>query len=258
MSDYERMDINELTRVLLAAEHRPDVQRAALSALSRREPLQRNSRLVLVMEHVVRFPDRYDQDLMTMVIDLLATDPTPYATSAMLDLLPGIVAPLLEGGTALKPAFREYFYQALNTRRRKEDLAVWGEVLPRLDIKTLVGVLADPASRSLELLQPLKLLDQLSEPLRTRGLMYAISAASRAGAPLERITAAARRLRAAHYRAEFEKGLAQLEAQWEEAARAKDKEQKRALEAALHIVDTRRRSLGEVLRGRRPWMSRVD
>ncbi len=258
MTNYERMDINELTKVLLAAEHRPDVQRAALSALSRRDPLQRNSRLVLVMEHIIRYPDRYDQDVMTTVIDILATDPTPYATSAMLDMLPAIVKPLLEGGPALKPSFREYFYQALNTRRRKEDLAVWGEMLPRLDIGTLVGVLADPAARGLELLQPLKLLDQLSEPLRTRGLIYAVSAAARTGAPLDRITAAAQRLRSAHYRAELEKGLAQLEAQWQQASKARDKDQRRALEAALHIIDTRRRSLGEVLRGKRPWVSRVD
>ncbi len=254
--DYDTMDINELTAMLLSTASPPEVQRAALSALSRRHPVQRNSRLVLTMQYVVKYPDQYDQDLMMSVIDILATDPDAYATTAMLDVLPEVVNPLLEGREALAPEFRLYFYQALSTRKRAEDMAVWKEMLPQLDPKTLVGVLADPESGPLlEMLQPFMWLDGQPEPQRTKALMFVISAAARTGAPVERARQAAELLRKSHASSQFSKGLAVLEQQWLTARKSNDRSQVEMLDTCLRVIDTRPRKLIEVLTGKRPWAS---
>ena len=169
---YDSLDISALTTLLLNPDRPPEVHRAVLSALSRRSPFDRTSSLVALLESMVQNPGRYDQDVMISCIDILATDPTPQATSAMLEVLPSVLHTGMDGTDALKPEFREYFYTALVTRQREGDLKVWAEFLPELDSRTLVAALVDPVAGALEALEPLTLIDRLASwaGWRRRGL----------------------------------------------------------------------------------------
>src|SRR5262249_10249887 len=157
-----------LSALLLNADRPADVHRAALSALSRRSPYDRTSTLVALLKSMVSHPGRYNQEVMMSLIDILATDPTPQATEAMLDSLPVVLGTAMDGSDALKPDFREYFYQALVTRQRDGDLEVWATMLPELEIKTLVAALIDPVAKPLEALEPITLIDRQPEPQRTK------------------------------------------------------------------------------------------
>jgi hypothetical protein len=165
---FEMMDLDSLTNILLTANQRPDVQRAALSAMSRRSPLQRNAKLALIIEQVVRYPDRYNQDVMMSLIDILATDPEPDATATMIEVLPEVLDAAMRPGSGLKPEFRRYFYQALVSRRRESDIPVWQEMLPQLKPDALAAALLDPVARPLKALEPFTLISRLSRPKRNR------------------------------------------------------------------------------------------
>jgi hypothetical protein len=165
---FEMMDLDSLTNLLLNANQRPDVQRAAISAMSRRSPLQRNAKLAMIIEQVVKAPQRYNQDVMVSLIDILATDPEPDATATMIEILPKVLEAAMTSGRALKPQFRRYFYQALVSRRRESDIPVWQEMLPQLDADTIAAMLLDPAAKPLNALEPFTLISRLSQRKRNR------------------------------------------------------------------------------------------
>jgi hypothetical protein len=165
---FEMMDLDSLTNILLNANQRPDVQRAAMSAMSRRSPLQRNAKLALIIEQIVRYPERYNQDVMMSLIDILATDPEPDATATMIEVLPKVLGAAMTSGSTLKPQFRRYFYLALVSRRRESDIPVWQEMLPQLEPDTLAAALLDPVAKPLKALEPFTLISRLSRRKRNR------------------------------------------------------------------------------------------
>jgi hypothetical protein len=165
---FEMMDLDSLTNILLTADQRPDVQRAAMSAMSRRSPLQRNARLAVIIGQVVSHPERYNQDVMMSLIDILATDPEPDATATMIEVLPKVLDAAMKPGGALKPQFRRYFYQALVSRRRESDIPVWQEMLPQLKPDTIAAALLDPVAKPLEALEPFTLIGRLSQRKRNK------------------------------------------------------------------------------------------
>lgn len=254
-SPYEKLDVLTLTNLLINPDNDPEIHRAALSALSRVNPAERRSRLVVVMRNVVRMPERYNQDVMMSLIDLLATDPDADATLVMIDILREILALFMKDRDALKPEFREYFYQALVTRQRPDDLAVWAEMLPTLDSKTLVAAVLDPAAQALEALEPITLLDRQPEPTRTKALISVVlGLILRDGSP-EQLQQAVLKLKERSDAAQLAQGIDLLAERWEKANRAGNKRQAALLHEALAALDTRPRSTAERLMGKRPWAS---
>lgn len=167
----ERLDLHTLTNLLLNPKQRVDVQRRVLSIFAGLSPSVRTDHVARVLAAMIAAPGTYHPDLMMSVIDLLATDPEPGATRAMLDVLPQVARSTLQGD-GLSPEFREYFYQALSTRRREGDLSIWREQLPRLDADTLVAILLDPQAKPIhKVLDPLKLIDRLPKAQRRRALV---------------------------------------------------------------------------------------
>lgn len=250
---YDMLDISALTTLLLNPDRPPDVHRAVLSALSRRSPFDRSSSLLALLKSMVQNPGRYDQDVMISCIDILATDPTPQATAAMLEALPSVLSTGMDGTDALKPEFREYFYTALVTRQREGDLKVWAEALPDLDPKTLVAILVDPVAKPLEALEPLTLIGRLPEPQRTKALISVIAGVAHRRGTLETVNAAVKELQKSSAPEQFQEGLEVLSQQWEKAKKAGRDAQVGILEAALRVLDTRPRTAPERLTGKRPW-----
>ena len=68
-----------------------EIHRAALTAFSHRGPRERNKPLVDVLGAILRNPTRWHPDIPEGIIDLFATDPSPEATYAMLEVLPNIL-----------------------------------------------------------------------------------------------------------------------------------------------------------------------
>ncbi len=167
----EKLDLYTLTNLLLNPKQRIDVQRRVLSIFGGLSPSVRTDHVARVLAAMIAAPRAYHPDLMMSVIDLLATDPEPGATGALLDVLPQVARSTLQGD-GLSPEFREYFYQALSTRRREGDLPIWRERLPRLDADTLVAILLDPQAKAIySMLDPLKLIDRLPKAERRRALI---------------------------------------------------------------------------------------
>jgi len=164
---YDSLDNQTLSNLLLNPNQRPDVHRAALSAMSRRKPSERTHLLIDVLQNLVQNPDRHDQHVMLPLIDILATDPDAEATEAMLGILPSVLKSA-RGDGGLTHEFREYFYEALVTRQRIDDIEVWRDTLPQFSAETLTAILFDPAAKPLHSLEPLRLIDRL--PKSSRGL----------------------------------------------------------------------------------------
>ena len=159
---YDQMEIPALTNILLNPASAAEIHKRALSALSRLDPLNRTSSLITVLQSISKHPSLYDQDICLQVVDLLATDPDADATVAMLEVLPRVVETAIRKGDTkqehyitsrgdiilgteeqeLSPEFREYFFQALLTRQREEDLQVWAEMLPGFSGQTLSAIFA--------------------------------------------------------------------------------------------------------------------
>jgi len=237
-TEFDAMDVAELTGIIVQTHQDPRRQRDALSALARRERVERNSRLIVVMQYVLKYPDRYNLELMTRVIDILATDPHPDATTAMIELLPDIVTPVIDGTEGVSEGFRQYFYEALMTRQRDEDLEVWRDMLPALDPKTLVALIADPASDGrLDDLDPMTLVDRLEEPNRTKALIYVIASVAKTGASTTNIAQACERLMNSHSRVHLEQGCEVLRKQQKRARQAGDREQAQVLDVALAQIE---------------------
>lgn len=250
---YDQMDIAELAKFVVYTDTEPHQRREALSALSRRDTIQRTSRLIMTMEYVLKNPDRYDQDMMMSIIDLFATDPEPNATVAMLDLLPLVASAILDN-RQLKDEFREYFYTALMTRRRDEDLDVWAEMLPELDPKTLVGAASDPVAGVLVDIEPVTLLDRQPEPHRTRALFYAVSQMIQHQSNSDGLVQAVKLLTESNPDStEYQRGIEALSRQLEKAQGNNDRTRTKVLMKVLGQVDRRSRSAGERLTGKRPW-----
>lgn len=168
-AQYDTLDSLTLVNLLLNPAQRPEVHKGAISALSRRPPSHRTAQLLRVLKAVIENPKRYDLDIMMATIDILATDPDAKATEAMIEMMPAV----LKAGqthTGLTNEFREYFFQALITRRREDDLEVWREEVPRFDADTLVAMINDPAAAPLKTLDPLKLITRLPSSERSKAL----------------------------------------------------------------------------------------
>lgn len=250
---YDSLDIAALTSLLLNPDRPADVHRSALSALSRRSAFDRTSSLVSLLKSMVNNPGRYDQDVMMALIDILATDPTPAATEAMLEALPAVLGSAMDSGDALKREFREYFYTALVTRQREGDLQVWAESLPELDAKTLVAATVDPAAGALTELDPLTLIDRLDEPHRTKALISVIAGVAHRHGSVDYLDSAVQMLKRASAVDQLNDGLEVLGQQWEKSKKAGRGNQAGLLEAALRSLDTRPRSASERITGKRPW-----
>jgi hypothetical protein len=253
-SPYDALDTPTLQNLLLNADQPPDVHRGALSALARRGPYQRSQIAASIMRSVLRHPDRYDQDVMMSVIEILATDPEAEATVAMLNLLPDMLATGMDSSRGdLKPEFREYFYQALVTRQRVDDIEVWREMLPQLDAKTLVAAMLDPAAKPLEALEPLTLIERLEEPQRTKALISIIVGVIRTKGDPNAIQQATRMLADSAAPEQLQEGVNILSHQWEKAKKAGKRSQLELLEATLRLLDREPRTPAERLIGKRPW-----
>jgi len=250
---YDALDIAALSSLILNADRPAEVHRAALSALSRRNPYDRTSTLVSLLKSMVEHPGRYNQDVMVSLIDILATDPTPQATEAMLDSLPAVLGTAMDGTDALNPEFREYFYQALVTRQREGDLEVWAAALPELDAKTLVAALVDPVAKPLEALEPVTLIDRLQEPQRTKALISAIAGIAHRRGDVDVANQAVKMLQRSSAPDQFKEGLEALSQQWEKAKKAGRDAQAGILEATLRLLDAKPRTAGERLTNKRPW-----
>lgn len=250
---YDMLDIAALSALLLNSDRPAEVHRAALSALSRRSAYDRTSTLVDLLKSMVSNPGRYDQDVMMSLIDILATDPTPQATEAMLESLPGVVGTAMDGTDALKPDFREYFYTALVTRQREGDLKIWAEVLPELGAKELVGILVDPAAKPLDALEPLTLMDRLPEPQRTKALISVISGIAHRRGLMDTMNQVVNLLQKSSAPDQLKEGVDVLAQQWEKAKKAGREAPAGILEAALRVLDAKPRTAGERLTNKRPW-----
>jgi hypothetical protein len=251
---YDQLDMAALMTVLLNPEQPAKIHRAALSALSRRGAFDRASGAVQLLKSMVKNPGRYDQEVMITVIDILATDPTPDATYAMLEAVPDVLNAGVDGTDILAVDFREYFYTALVTRQREGDLQVWAEILPQLDGKSLVACLIDPAAKPLlDAIEPLVLIDRIAEPSRTKALMSAIAGISaRKGNPTI-VQDAIKLIQQSSDSEQLKQGIEVLVQQWEKAKAAGREGQMGILEAALRMLDNKPRSPGERLTGKRPW-----
>ncbi len=250
---YDQLDIAALSALLLNSDRPPEVHRAALSALSRRSPYDRTSTLVSLLKSIVSNPGRYNQDVMMSLIDILATDPTPQATAAILDSLPTVLGAAMEGSDALNADFREYFYTALVTRQRDGDLEVWAEALPELDAKTLVAVLVDPAASALEALEPLTLMDRLAEPQRTKALISVIAGIAHRKGAVDTVNGAVKLIQRSTSQEQLQEGIEVLSQHFDKAKKAGKDSQAGILEAALRVIDSKPRTAGERLTGKRPW-----
>jgi len=252
-TSYDNLDTPTLTSLLLNADQPSDVHRGALSALARRSAYQRSSTIMTILRSVLHNPDRYDQDVMMALIDILATDPESDATASMLEVLPEVLEQGMDPRSALKPEFREYFYTALVTRQREDDLLVWGEMLPELDAKTLVASLIDPAAGPLEALEPLTLIDRLMEPQRTKALINVIVGIAHVGRDPKIVQDATTMLARSADPNQLRDGVNALGQQWEKAKKAGRKAQSDLLEQSLAILDDEPRTAAERLTGKRPW-----
>jgi hypothetical protein len=252
-SSYDALDTPTLTNLLLNADQNPDVHRGALSALARRSAYQRSATITTILRSVLRNPGRYDQDVMMALIDILATDPEAEATAAMIDVLPEMLEHGMDPRSELRPEFREYFYTALVTRQRQDDLLVWGEMLPQLDAKTLVASLIDAAAHPLEAIEPITLIDRLPEPQRTKALINVIAGIAHLGGNIKPVQEAIAMLARSADRGQLRDGVNTLGQHWEKSKKANRKQQADVLEQALAIIDDEPRSAAEKLTGKRPW-----
>ncbi len=252
-TSYDSLDTPALTNLLLNPEQSSDVHQGALSALARRSVYQRSPTVMTILRSVITHADRYDQHLMMQLIDILATDPDSEATVAMLEVLPDMLEAGIDPHGFLKAEFREYFYTAMVTRQREDDLLVWGDMLPQLAAKTLVAALIDPAAGSLQAIEPLTLIDRMDEPSRTKALVSVISGVAHMGHKPETVQGAVDLITRSSDDAQLEDGLSVLAGQYEKAKKAGRDSQAGLLEQALRILDTEPRSTSERLTGKRPW-----
>jgi hypothetical protein len=256
LDNYERLDIHTLSNVVTNPETEPEVRRAAFNALVKITPDERRVRLLAVMRAVIQRPDRFEYDIFTDAVEIFATDPHPDATAFMLELLPELLALAMKQRSALPDDVRQYFYQALVTRTRPEDLLVWEEWVKNPSGRTLVAIILDPAALPLEAIEPMTLLARLDEPERTRALFTVVVGLANQDGPSGYAEEAVRLLGESHHPEHFAQGLDALTDRSEKARKEGRDRTAEHLEHALGILDNRPRTAMEKLRGKRPWAER--
>lgn len=171
ISQFTGIPASTLVHLVLTAHNDPVTQHRALHELARLSPQRRSSHLILALRQMVKEPHLYEQDVMFSIIELLATDPNPDATRAMIEVLPVVAAAQRKGTGPLTLNMREYFYQALATRQRETDRDIWREMVPQLDGETLVALLTDPTAAPLRrFINPMLLIEHLPDTQRKRAL----------------------------------------------------------------------------------------
>jgi hypothetical protein len=252
---FEKLDATTLTNTLVNPDAGDEAHRAALTALSHRGPMERNPRLVQVLGSILRSPGRWAPDIPEKIIDLFATDPDPEATVAMLEVLPIMLdrerSTATTGGLS---TVRGYFYTALATRERDEDIAVWSEFLPKLNARLLVNIILDPQAGPLtEAIGPFELLDRQPEPERTNGIFEVLLGATRGGTINESVREAFALLKHGAHRQTYMDGIETLADHWERAKQSGHSQHVKGLQAVLAVMDKKPRSPAERLTGKRPW-----
>jgi hypothetical protein len=249
---YDKLDAPTLTTVLLNPDLGEEAHKAALSALSKRPIYERTEPLIRTLRNYIAHHSRYAPKVAEGVIAILGTDPDADATVAMLEVLPLMLKSTLSGA-APPQSVREYYYGALITRQREDDLQVWAEMLPTFDALTLAAAILDPAAVPLEDIEPWTLLDRRPEPDRTNAIFTVILGATRSGALDMNVRQAIDLLEKSHDGQAFEDGLDVLAEQWALARKHNRHNHAAGLEAALSLIDRRPRSAAERIVGKRPW-----
>ena len=251
---YEKLDAATLTTTLMNPDAGEPAHRAALTALSHRGATERTSRLVQALGVMLKHPTRWSPDIPEAIIDLFATDPSPDALLAMLEVLPVMLDLERPGSTGPLSTVRGYFFQALATRERDEDILVWSEFLPTLDARTLVSIALDPQAQPLvDAIAPLELLDRQNEPDRTNGIFSVILGATRRGGLTDEVRQAWELLKKGAHRQAYQDGIETLAGQWERAKQRGHTQHAKGLETVLAVMDRKPRSPAEKLTGKRPW-----
>lgn len=171
ISQFTGIPASTLVHLVLTAYDDPITQRRSLQELARLSPQRRGNHLLLALRQMLKQPQLYEQDVMFSIIELLATDPNPDATRAMIELLPEVGRAQRKGTGPLTLDIREYFYQALATRQRDTDRDIWREMMPQLDGETLVALVTDPTAAPLRrFVNPMTLIEHLPNTQRKRAL----------------------------------------------------------------------------------------
>jgi hypothetical protein len=252
-NSYDALETPTLINLLIDATRPAESHIMALAALAKRSEGHRTPGLISTLESITRHSDKYDPQVMIGTIDGLATDPDVTATAAMLEFLPVVLRSVADGKGAFASEFRGRYYQALLTRQSDDDLEVWGEVLPKLDGRSLAGAILDPEAGPLEAIEPWTLLERLTEPERTKALVAVVVGVVRGLGSVEAVRRAVPQLRESHDPAELEAGLDTLGGYWEQAKKAGRDKLVANLEAILGALDRRPRTSVERLTGKRPW-----
>ncbi len=167
--EFHKLDLVTMTTVLLDAPTAKE-QNRVLEQFRIAPPAGRRSHLLSLLRSMVEAKRQYDPEVMISVVDLLATDPDPEATKALLNALPN-VARAARSGSKQNTAFRGYFYSALMTRRRDVDRDAWKAAVATFDFDTLIGLLLDPAAAPVAAqLKPFKRIDRLPRRERSAAL----------------------------------------------------------------------------------------
>lgn len=258
MSDqqsYDMLSIDALVNILVNPDSPTDAHTAAFRAFCGAEPALRRSEVGIVLRAMIRNAHRYNPELMMDAVELLATDPDSQATVTMIETLPDVLMAGMSGKDDLSSDFREYFYQAMVTRSREDDLAVWSEKLPQLDGRTLAAALLDPAADALKDIEPLTLMSRLPDEEKTRSFASLLVGYASKGVPSAQIRDVAQQLRESVSDRFATEAAEMLQARWEKVRGAGHTNQAQRLEVALRVIDPRPRTAGEKLLGKRPWAS---
>ncbi len=165
-SRFAQADLRTLVNLARTPNQQPEVLADIIAEFSRLSAPARSENLAMILRTLLRNAKRY-HDLITSVIELLATDPNASATEAMI----GLLADVTHGDTALSDEQREYFYEALLTRRRDTDLPEWRARMPHLDADTLVALAVDPLAESFRTaVNPMKYIEALPDAERRKAL----------------------------------------------------------------------------------------
>jgi len=256
MSDqqsYDMLSIDALVNILVNPDSPADAHEAAFRAFCNVDSSLRQTEMTKVLRAMVRHAHRYNSELMMDAVEILATDPDSNATATMIEVLPDVLQAGMTGKNDLTVEFREYFYQAVVTRAREDDLTVWSEMLPKLDGRTLVAALLDPAAGALKDIEPMTLMSRLPDAEKSRSFASLIVGLASKGVPSTQIREVASLLRESASDKYAIEAADLLIARWEKLRKAGHTNQAQRLEAALKVVDPRPRTASEKLLGKRPW-----
>lgn len=171
VTQYSALPPSNLIDLLLKAHDQPQVRQMIFAELSTLTPHRRGPAVMNALRAMARKREFYGGEVMFSLVELLATDPTPEATHAMLEVLSAIALEAGHSNSPLSADFRRYFYEALATRRRDTDRPVWQEHIPKLKGDVLASLLLDSAADPIrEAIDPLRLIDRLPADERREAL----------------------------------------------------------------------------------------